>query len=249
MTKKIALKKINKAAKSKQLETLKNDLLQYSTIATIDIENLTSEQIMNLRKAIKGKDIVIFGGRKNLITKVFDEAGNKTATQMLKQTKTKSLLALSNKSPFTLTLLLDKEMQPAPAKEGAKALDDVVVPKGKTSQKPGPAISSFTQAGVKTGIEQGFIAVKDDTTVTKKGDVVSAAVMKLLTMLGIKPFKQGFYIKQAANNNQIFDESVLHINIEQFTNDVSAAVGRANSLCVSAGILTPHSVKILVQKA
>jgi len=204
---------------------------------------------MNLRKAIKGKDILIFGGRKSLIMKVLDEAGNKTAVQMLKQNKTKSLLAFSNKNPFALTLLLDKEMQPAPAKEGAKALDDIIIPKGKTTQKPGPAISSFTQVGVKTGIEQGYIAVKDNTVVTKKGDVVSSAVVKLLTMLGIKPFKQGFYVKQAVSNNQIFDSTVLHIDIGRFANDVALAIERANRLCVGAGILTPYSVKIFVQKA
>jgi len=249
MPKKIALKKINKKAKSKQLETLEKEILQYSTIAIIDIENLISEQIMNLRKAIKGKEILIFGGRKNLLINVLNKAGNKTAVQMLKQNKTKSLFAFSNKNPFALTLLLDKEMQPAPAKEGAKALDDVVILKGKTNQKPGPAISSFTQAGVKTRIEQGFIAVKDETTVTKKGDVVSAAVIKLLTMLGIKPFKKGFYIKQAVTNNQLFDGEVLHIDIIGFANNILFAVKRANSLCVSAGIPTPYSVKIHMQKA
>lgn len=249
MPKKIALKKINKKTKSKALEELKEKLSQYQTIAVIDISNLTSEQITSLRKALKGKDVMILGGRKTLIIKALEELGNKTAARMLKQIKTKLLIALSNEDPFELTLLLDKNMQPAPAKEGMIAPNDIVIPKGKTKQKPGPAISTFTQAGVKTGVEQGFISVKEDTVVTKKGEKVSPAVIKLLTMLGIKPFKQGFYIQQATYHNQIFNANVLHLDLDKFKNEILLAVKRANDLCVGAAIPTPYSVNILIQKA
>ena len=76
----------------------------------------------------------------------------------------------TNENPFKLSKLLQKSKTRAPARAGQTAPEDIVITKGPTPFAPGPIISELSGVGLKVGVENGKVAVKEDTVIVKKGD-------------------------------------------------------------------------------
>ena len=71
----------------------------------------------------------------------------------------------TNQNPFSLMKTLKKNMSSAPIKGGQTTPDDIIVPAGPTSFAPGPIISQLGAVGIKSGIDAGKIAIKEDSKV------------------------------------------------------------------------------------
>merc|ERR1712038_2197201 len=83
----------------------------------------------------------------------------------------------------------------APAKAGALAPVDVIVPAQNTGL--GPEKTSFFQAlGITTKISRGTIEILSDVGLIKTGDKVGASEATLLNMPNISPFSFGLIIQQ-----------------------------------------------------
>merc|ERR1711920_1180846 len=83
--------------------------------------------------------------------------------------------------------LIEDNRVPAPARVGAIAPIDVVVPKGPTGCDPGQ--TSFFQAlQVPTKIQKGQIEIINDVLLTKEGEQVGNSEAALLQKLDIRPF-------------------------------------------------------------
>src|ERR1700743_3626250 len=91
----------------------------------------------------------------------------------------------------------------APARAGALAPRDVIVPAGNTGMEPGK--TSFFQAlGIPTKIARGTIEITQDLKLVSVGAKVGASEATLLNMLNISPFTYGMGIAQVYDHGQTF---------------------------------------------
>merc|ERR1712066_309348 len=98
----------------------------------------------------------------------------------------------------------------APAKAGALAPLDVMVPAQNTTL--GPEKTSFFQAlSIPTKITKGTIEILNEVNLIKEGDKVGSSESTLLNMLNISPFTYGLQIENVFDSGTIFSPAILDI--------------------------------------
>merc|ERR1719471_2092691 len=138
-------------------------------------------------------------------------------------------------------LLLANKVK-APAKAGALAPLNVVVPAQNTGM--GPEKTSFFQAlSIPTKITKGTIEIVNDVDLIKAGDKVGMSEATLLNMLKISPFTYGLVVQKVYDSGSVFDPDILDDDLKaKFMAGVAnvAAVSLAISYPTIASV--PHSV-------
>jgi len=138
-----------------------------------------------------------------------------------------------------------KNVRGAPAKAGAIAPLDVIVPKGPTGMDP--TQTSFFQAlNIATMISRGQIEIKSDVPLIKVGDKVGASEATLLTKLNIRPFAYGLKVLSAYDSGSIFDAKILDITPDHILSNFTSSLRDVAALSLQIGVPTvasvPHSL-------
>jgi large subunit ribosomal protein LP0 len=133
----------------------------------------------------------------------------------------------------------------APARAGAVAPCDVIVPAQNTGM--GPEKTSFFQAlSIQTKIARGSIEIVSDVPLLKAGDKVGMSEATLLNMLKISPFSYGLKVVQCFEEGSMFDPSVLDITEEDLRAKFMAGVNNVAAVSLNIGYPTtvsaPHSI-------
>merc|ERR1719295_1470757 len=133
----------------------------------------------------------------------------------------------------------------APAKAGALAPLDVIVPLQNTGM--GPEKTSFFQAlSIPTKITKGTIEIINDVELIKAGDKVGMSESTLLNMLKISPFTYGLIVQKVYDSGSVFDPEILDITDEDLLAKFSAGIANVAALSLSISYPTvasvPHSV-------
>merc|ERR1711864_31510 len=114
-------------------------------------------------------------------------------------------------------LLLANKVK-APARAGAIAPLDVIVPAQNTGM--GPEKTSFFQAlSIPT---KGTIEIISDVALIKTGDKVGMSESTLLNMLKISPFTYGLIIQKVYDSGSVFDPEILDITDEDLLDKFKA---------------------------
>jgi large subunit ribosomal protein LP0 len=133
------------------------------------------------------------------------------------------------------------EVVAAPARAGAVAPADVLVPPGNTGMEPGK--TSFFQAlGVPTKIARGTIEITSELRLVQAGSKVGASEATLLNMLGISPFTYGMGIAQIYDQGQVFPPNVLDIEDAQLLSALSSAITTITTISLATNYPTLPSV-------
>merc|ERR1711908_172541 len=104
--------------------------------------------------------------------------------------------------------LIEDNRVPAPARVGAIAPIDVVVPPGPTDCDPGQT-NFFQTLQIATKIVKGRIEITSPVDLLKTGDKVGNSEAVLLKKLGILPFSYGLVIMAIYDNGSVFTPEVL----------------------------------------
>jgi large subunit ribosomal protein L10 len=152
-------------------------------------------------------------------------------------------------NPFKLFKILEDSKTEAPAKAGAIAPADIVVPAGDTSFPPGPILGELQQAGIPAKIDKGSIVVQEDATVVKEGEEVPKKVADVLSKLEIHPMEVGMDLLAVWEGDTIYTAEVLKIDEEETLQTIQTAYQNALNLSVNAGIINSLSAPLLIQKA
>merc|ERR1711862_761325 len=138
---------------------------------------------------------------------------------------------LTNEELTTVRDLLLSNKKAAPAKAGAVAPVDVVIPAQNTGM--GPEKTSFFQAlQIPTKITKGTIEIINDVPIITTGDKVGASEATLLGLLKIFPFSYGLTIQKGYDQGSVFDPAILDITDEDIKNKFMAGVANSPP-CVS----------------
>ena len=133
----------------------------------------------------------------------------------------------------------------APARAGAFAPRDVIVPAGNTGMEPGK--TSFFQAlGIPTKIARGTIEIVSDVKVVTAGTRVGPSEAALLNMLNISPFTYGMTVVQIFDSGNAFTPDVLDVSdtelIDRFLSGVKTIAAISLALSYPTIVSVSHSL-------
>ena len=223
---------------------------EYPIIGIVNMENLPAPQLQAMKAKLRGK-VNLFMTKKRLIKIALEQAKNnkKNVEELEKYFQGMPALLFTKDSPFKLSKILQRSKSPAPAKAGQISPKDIIIPKGATSFAPGPIISELSSVGIKTGVEAGKVAIKEDSLIVKKGEKIKPKVAEVLTRLGIQPMEVGLDLTAAYENGVIYQKDILLIDEKEFMNKLNNACSGAFNLAVFIAYPAKNTIKTLLGKA
>jgi len=232
-------KKEFKAAYFEKLEVL---LKEYKSIFIVTVDNVSSQQMHEIRQSLRGEGVVLMG-KNTMVRRALKGLINDSPEyeRLLPHVKGNVGFVFTNADlKETRDKILSNRVA-APARAGAVAPGDVYIPAGNTGMEPGK--TSFFQAlGVPTKIARGTIEITTDLKLIEAGNKVGASEATLLNLLNISPFTYGMGIYQIYDNGQTFDASVLDIEESQLLKAFSSAIATIASISLAVGFPTLPSV-------
>lgn len=237
-----------KEQKLKAVEDLKNKIEQYPVIGLLDMYKMPSRQMQEIKKQLKDKATIIMA-KKSILKFAIKKSNKPNIQELEKIIPQQTALVLTQLEPFKLYALVNKLKSPSVAKEGDIAPTDISVSAGPTNLMPGPVISEFAKVKILAGVEEGKIAIKKDTVVAKKGDVISKALAGILQKLRIEPMEVGLNVVAIYDNGMIYGREALSLVGEPFINQIKEAFNQALNLSVAICYPTKENIKYLIAKA
>jgi len=239
---------ITREKKREYFEKLNGYLETYTRVLIIEIDNVGSKQIQNTRIALRGKAEIIFG-KNTLIRKVFSDFIEQNEDhpygQLLSYVNGNIGFVFTNGDLNEIREILESNKVPAPARVGAVAPVDVVVPAGPTGCDPGQT-SFFQTLNIATKISRGQIEIVSDITLVKNGEKVGSSEAVLLQKLNISPFTYGMICKTVYDNGSVFDPAVLDLTDDDIVAKFATGLRNVAAISLEIGYPTlasiPHSL-------
>ncbi|KAI5815897.1 60S acidic ribosomal protein P0 [Pyronema omphalodes] len=231
-----------KANKQEYFEKLKSYLEDYKSIFIVTVDNVSSQQMHEIRKALRGRGVVLMGKNTmvrravRILMAEFPEY-----ERLLPHIKGNVGFVFTNDDLKDIREVILSNKIAAPARAGAVAPADVYVPAGNTGMEPGK--TAFFQAlGVPTKIARGTIEITTDLKLVEAGGKVGPSEATLLNMLNISPFTYGMGIAQIYDDGQCFASSVLDISEDALLKTFLGAVTQIAAISLAANYPTLPSV-------
>jgi len=231
-----------KSNKSLYFDKLKGLLEEYTSIFIVEIDNVSSQQMHEIRQSLRGEGVVLMG-KNTMVRRALKGLINDYPEyeRLLPHVKGNVGFVFTNADLKDTREKILSNRVAAPARAGAVAPGDVYIPAGNTGMEPGK--TSFFQAlGVPTKIARGTIEITSDLKLIEAGNKVGASEATLLNLLNISPFTYGMGIFQIYDNGQTFDASVLDIEESQLLKAFSSAIATIASISLATGFPTLPSV-------
>jgi len=232
--------------KENYFQKLKDLLAKYPSIFLVNVDNVGSNQMHQIRVALRGKGIVLMGKNtmvRRALRTILGE--HPEYERLLPHVKGNIGFVFTDKDLKEVRDLIVANKVAAPARAGAYASKDVVVPAGNTGMEPGK--TSFFQAlGVPTKIARGTIEIVSDIKVVVAGSRVGPSEATLLNMLNISPFTYGMTVVQIFDQGNIFSPDVLDIDeqelIDRFLSGIKTIAAISLALNYPTIVSVSHSL-------
>jgi len=130
--------------------------------------------------------------------------------------------------------ILDSQVREAPARIGALAPKQVVVPAGPTGMDP-KQTSFFQALNIATKIVKAQIEIVNPVTLIEEGDKITASQAALLDKLKIFPFEYKMNVKNVLDNGKLYSAKVLRISSEDILDTFTAGAGNLTALSLGMG--------------
>ncbi|KAE8376705.1 60S acidic ribosomal protein P0 [Aspergillus bertholletiae] len=230
------------ATKAAYFEKLKSLLDEYKTVFIVGVDNVSSQQMHEIRVSLRGEGVVLMG-KNTMVRRAIKGfvTDNPEYERLLPHVKGNVGFIFTNGDLKATKEKILANRVAAPARAGAVAPADVYIPAGNTGMEPGK--TSFFQAlGVPTKIARGTIEITTDLKLVEAGAKVGPSEATLLNMLNISPFTYGMTIAQVYQEGQTFGAEVLDIEEEQLLAAFSSAIQTITCLSLATGFPTLPSV-------
>lgn len=220
----------------------------YTKVFFVQVDNVGSQQMHDTRLKMRGKAEILMG-KNTLIRKIIKDFMEENPGHPIgiidEKINGNVGMVFTNADLGEIKDIILSNRVPAPARAGALAPVDVVVPSGSTGCDPGQT-SFFQVLQIPTKIQKGQIEITAAVELIKAGDKVGASEAALLTKLGIRPFSYGLVIESVYDNGSIFSAAVLSIDKNVILSRFTQALNAVASISLQIGYPTqasiPHSV-------
>jgi large subunit ribosomal protein LP0 len=219
---------------------------EYPKCFLVNADNVGSKQMQQIRISLRGHAIVLMG-KNTMMRKAIRGhlANNPKLEQLLPHIRGNIGFVFTKEELVTVRDMLLANKVRAPARAGALAPLDVVVPAQNTGL--GPEKTSFFQAlNIPTKITKGTIEIIQDVNLIKNGDKVGMSEATLLNMLNISPFTYGLAVQKVYDSGTVFDPAILDITEADLRAKFMAGVARVAAISLAVNYPTvasvPHSI-------
>ncbi|AYU80025.1 Ribosomal protein L10 family protein [Leishmania donovani] len=238
-------------AKREYEERLVDCLTKYSCVLFVGMDNVRSQQVHDVRRALRGKAEFIMG-KKTLQAKIVEKrAQAKDASPEAKrfndQCEEYNLLSgntgliFTNNAVQEITSVLDAHRVKAPARVGAISPCDVVVPAGSTGMEP--TQTSFFQAlNIATKIAKGMVEIVTEKKVLSVGDKVDNSTATLLQKLNISPFYYQVNVLSVWDRGVLFTREDLMMTEDMVEKMLMEGLSNVAAMALGAGIPTSSTI-------
>jgi len=232
--------------KSNYFTKLVQYMEEYPKCFIVGADNVGSKQMQQIRIGLRGTAVVLMGKNTMMRKAIRGHLENNPALEKL-------LPYIRGNVGFVFTngdlsevreKLLENKVR-APARPGAVAPLDVIIPAQNTGM--GPEKTSFFQAlSIATKIAKGTIEIINDVHILKEGERVGPSEATLLNMLNISPFSYGLQVQMVYDSGSIFEPKILDIKPEDLRAKFMAGVRNVAAVSLKIGYPTiasaPHSI-------
>ena len=221
-------------------------LRTYTKICLVNVDNVTSSQLHQIRSAMRGKAVLLMG-KNTLIRKAMRQVIEELPQFeiLLPYIVGNVGLVFTNGDVKEMCDLITKNKVAAPAKIGAIAQSDVTVPAQNTGIEPGK--TNFFQAlSIATKVVKGAIEILNDVLLITAGNKVTASQAELLSMLKITPFTYGLTVVDIYDDGSIYNPSVLNITADVITARMLSGIKNVAALSLELEFTTLASVPHLM---
>jgi len=221
---------------------------KYNKALVVHADNVGSNQLMMIRKGLRPDSVVLMGKNtmmKRSIKEHCKRTGNEDWMNLAELLVGNVGVIFTTSDLAEIRDLIMTYKVPAPARVGAVAPVDVIVPAGGTGMDPSQT-NFFQVLNIATKINKGAVEIVADVHLVKAGDKVGSSEAALLSKLKIMPFSYGLRLVHIYDNGAVYDPKVLDISEESILK--SFASGVTNVACVSLACdyptlaSVPHSV-------
>lgn len=234
---------VTRASKEAWFFKLTELLDTYSSLFVVNVDNVSSQQMHQIRSSLRGEGVVLMGKNtmvRRALRMIINERPDLEKLMPFVRGNI-GFVFTSGDLKDVRTKILENRVA-APARAGAFAPSDIYVSAGNTGMEPGK--TSFFQAlGVPTKIARGTIEIVSDVKVVEAGSRVGQSEATLLNLLNISPFTFGMVVVQIFDKGNVFDSSVLDVSEDDLI--ARFALGIKQVACVSLAINFPTIASVM----
>jgi len=219
---------------------------EYPKILIVGADNVGSNQMAKIRKALRGKGTLLMG-KNTMVRKAIRgyAESNPQLQALLPLVRGNVGLVFAKEDLSGIKKVIADHKVSAPAKVGAIAPCDVVVPAGPTGMEP--TQTSFLQAlNIASKISKGQVDIVADVKIIVTGQKVGSSEATLLQKLNIRPFAYGLTILTVYDEGSIYDAKVLDMSDADILAKFQAGARNVAAVSLATGIPTlaslPHSL-------
>jgi large subunit ribosomal protein LP0 len=232
--------------KQQYFEKLKAYLDKYQKVVVVGADNVGSNQMQKIRQTLRGSAEILMG-KNTMVRKVLREyvESNPKVEPLIGLVKNNVGFVFTNADLSEVEKKLLQHRVGAPAKAGAIAPEDVIVPKGPTGMEP--TQTAFLQAlNIASKINKGQVEIVSDVHLIKAGEKVGSSEATLLQKLSIKPFSYGLAIVQIYDNGAVYEPAVLKLTdvdlLSKFRNGINNVAGLSLAIGYPTLASLPHAL-------
>jgi len=228
--------------KERYSDKLRKFLHQYKHCLVCTVDFVGSNQMQQVRIALRGKAEIIMG-KNTVIRKIVREEAVRNAKllNLLPLVQGNVGFAFTNGSLPEIRKIIQANRVPAAAKSGVVAPEDVYVPAGATGLDPGQT-SFFQVLNIATKIARGSIEILNRVHLVKKGEKVNSSHVGLLAKLDLKPFSFGIIVTHAYENGAVYASQILDVSMDDVMVKWLRGVSYVAALSLSTGHPTEASI-------
>jgi len=231
-----------RAQKGLYFEKLKQLIANYPSIFIVNVDNVGSNQMHQIRVALRGKGVVLMG-KNTMVRRALRSiiADFPQLERLLPHVRGNIGFVFTSSDLAEIRGIITANKVAAPARAGALAPRHVLVPAGNTGMEPGK--TSFFQAlGIPTKIARGTIEIVSDVQVVTAGTRVGPSEATLLNMLNISPFTYGMTVVQIYDQGNVFPPDVLDVSTDELIDRFLTGVKMIAALSLALNYPTIVSV-------
>jgi large subunit ribosomal protein LP0 len=259
--------KKTKARKNELWAEIQEAVCKYEKCLFVSTDNVTSKQISLMRRSFRERSAVLICGKNTMMRAALTELSTKPVegdddyenrianwverphlVNIIAQLRGNISLIFTNGDLTQVADVLDSQVRAAPAKSGAIAPKDVVIPAGPTGLDPRQT-GFFGNLGIATKIVKAQIEILNDNTVIIAGDKITPGQASLLDKLKICPFEYKMEIKKLLMEGNVFDAAVLRITVSKVQEIFSARAANITALSLGSGYVTAAAAPHLIMNA
>jgi len=234
--------------KKKQVKEIAEKIKSSNTVLIASTKGLPASQFQKIKKSLRGKAEVVVA-KKSIVIRAIASVEKGALQNLKEQIGADICLMFSELDAYELAGILIESQSASKAKAGDIMPEDIDVEAGPTELMPGPAISELGAVGLKVKVENGKLAVAQNATIAKEGDVIDDKVASVMGKLNITPMKVGFIPVAAYDGKDDAVYTNIKIDKEGALETLREAIGKAFGFAVNIDYVNEQTVKFFIAKA